>query len=126
MPADLSASLQSLVTKTATFQSAGYNIPTGTPKRGLWAKFSFASLQGVGTAGGVFTPSIEHSDDNTTFTTLVSAPGITLATAANTTQPPSVLKVFTKKPYIRAVLTQTTASGTPSIVYQADIVAADS
>lgn len=125
MPADISAVLQSLVTKTATFNSTGFDLITRTPKRGLVARFAIPSLISAGTAGAVFTPSIEQSDDNSTF--IPCAPGIAITggITANTTLTPSFIRFFTNKRYVRAVMTVAAGSGTPSVVYQADIMSAD-
>lgn len=126
MPADISGVLQAVVTKTASFNSTGYNIPTGTPKRGLIARFAWPTFISGGTAGALFTPSIEQSDDNTTFVACASGLAITGGTAAITTQAPGFIHFFSKKAYVRAVLTITnTVTATPSIVYQADLMSAD-
>lgn len=124
MPSDISGVLQSTVTKTASFNSTGYNIPTGTPKRGLIARFVIASHISAATAGATFTPSIEQSDDNTTFVACASGLAVTGGTAAVTTQVPVFVHFFTKKAYCRSVMT-ITATGTPSIIYSADLVSAD-
>lgn len=121
MPRDYSASLQTAVTKTATFQGTGLDLITGTPKRGLWARFNFASFLST-TAGSTFTPSIEHSDDNTTFTTLTTGSAVTGATAANTSTVPQLLNFFTKKRYVRSAMTIASGSG-PTITYSVDLVA---
>lgn len=116
---DANSILQSTVTKTATFSGAGLNIPGGTPRRGLKARFVLSSYASVGTAGTVFTPSIEHSDDNITFTPLASGVPVIGATTANS----AVIHVpfETDKPYVRAVMTLSPSSGTPSVTYKAEI-----
>ena len=116
---DANSILQSTVTKTATFSGAGLNIPGGTPRRGLKARFVLSSYASVGTAGTVFTPSIEHSDDNITFTPLASGVPVIGATTANS----AVIHVpfETDKPYVRAVMTPSPSSGTPSVTYKAEI-----
>lgn len=126
MPADVSGVLQSTVTKTASFNSSGYNLLTGTPKRGLVARFCIASYISGGTAGALFTPSIEQSDDNTTFVACASGLAITGGTAAVTTLAPQFIHFFTKKDYVRSVITVTnTVTATPSITYKVDLVSAD-
>lgn len=111
--------LQTLVTKTATFQSAGFNLKTGTPRRGQVARFLLNSYSSPGTAGAVWTASIEESDDNTAFSTLAAAPPVTCATAAASKE--LFVPFATVKKYIRAVMTLTTNSGTPSVAYLVDL-----
>lgn len=111
--------MQTLVTKTATFQSTAIDLKTGTPARGMVTRFLINSYIGV-TAGTVLTASIEESDDNTTFTTLAAAPPITAGTASAS----KVLNVpfSTRKRYVRSVMTVSgAASLSPSVAYLADL-----
>lgn len=124
MPADISAALQTTVTKTASFNGAAFDLITRTPRRGLVARFAFASFASVGTAGATFTPSIEQSDDGSTFVPCASGPPLTGATAANASAAPVFVTFKTNKRYIRPVVT-ITATGTPTCIYKADIMSAD-
>lgn len=113
--------LQTLVTKTTGFNSTGYDMKTGTPRRGMVARFLITNYIAVGTAGTVWTASIEESTDNTTFTTLASAPPITGGTAALTAE---IFVPFSMTPgrrYIRSVTTMSVTSGTPSMTYLVDL-----
>jgi hypothetical protein len=104
---DVNAVLQAQTTKA------------GTPRHGMHARFNISAYSSASTAGAVFTPSIEHSDDNTTFTALVSGDPITAATAAAAKV--VIIPFATKKRYIRSVMTLTTSSGVPSIAYMAEL-----
>lgn len=121
MPYDANITMQSLVTKTTSFSSTAVDLGTGTPRRGLKARFLIPSYISATTSGTVFTPSIEHSSDNTTFTTLVSGNALTGGTAAVTTALPQWLPFSTRKRYVRSVVTLTSTTGSPSITWQADL-----
>lgn len=116
---DALSSLQTAVTKTATFNGTGKDLRVGTPRRGLKARFIVTSYVSTGTAGTVFTPTIDHSDDNTTFTTLATGTAMTGATASATAV--IYIPFETSKRYVRASITVSPTSGTPSIVYAAEI-----
>lgn len=125
MASDISGVLQSATTKTATFQSATYDLKTQTPKRGLVARFAISSFISAGTGGTVFTPSIEQSDDGSVWVDCASGVPITGTTSANTTQAPIFVRFYTNKRYVRAVMTLAPTSGSPSITYRADLVTTD-
>jgi len=125
---DANASLQALVTKTTSFDSAGYNLSPGsggginfgTPRRGLKARVIVSAYSSPGTAGTVFTFNIQDSSDNTTFQTIASGYPITGATAAGTAQ--TIFIPFeTSKRYVRLSMSMSPSSGTPTISYLADI-----
>jgi len=115
---DYNFTLQTTVTKTATFQGAGFDLKTGTPRQGFTARFLITSLISAATAGTVFTCSIEHSDDNTTYSTLSAAPPITGTTTAQSFEP--FVTFSTPKRYIRAVMTLSSSAGTPSVTYKVE------
>lgn len=101
--------LQATATQTASTNSTGLDLKTGTPKRGLVASFRCTTVAGT-------TPSctfqISHSDDNTTFVDIASANPITAAGIVDIT-------FETPKRYVRA---ETVISGTnPSFVWDAYI-----
>lgn len=111
--------LQSQTTQAATYNGSAVDLGTGTPRRGLKARFIISEYKSVGTAGTVFTPSIQHSDDGTNFTSLSIGTPLTGATAANSAV---VFVPFeTSKRYVRAVMTLSPSSGTPSTTYKADL-----
>lgn len=116
---DANLVLQSAVTKTTTFNSTGVDLGTGTPRRGLKARFVLTSYASVATAGTVFTPSIDHSDDNTTYYSLAVGVPVTGATDAGT----ALIHVpfETSKRYVRATMTLSPSSGTPTVIYYAEV-----
>lgn len=111
--------LQTAVTVTATNNGAGKDLKTGTPRRGQVARFLITSYISAATAGSVFTCSIQESDDNTTFTTLAAAPPLTGGTAAANKE--AFVPFSTIKRYVRAVMTISPSSGTPSATYSVDL-----
>ena len=118
MPYDANAVLQAAVTKTTAFNGAGFDLGTGTPRRGLKIRFTATNVSGAG-AGGVFSPHIEHSDDNTTFTDLVYFDALTVGTAAATSQQWATAE--TDKRYIRLATDMSVTTSTPTMTYYADI-----
>jgi len=116
---DANSELQAQVTKTATFNGSAFDLKTQTPRRGLFARLIVTNHQSVGTAGNVFTPTIQHSDDGTAWTTLTTGDALTGATAAGTNE--QDIPFTTRKRYVRLTITQTVTSGTPTIAYNAYI-----
>ena len=98
---------------TASFNSTGINLGTGTPRTGMTASVVISQLLGSDTTAAF---KIQHSADDTTFTDL-AFPTETPTTAAGETWIP----FETDKPYIRLVTTIT--GTTPVVTYSAGIVA---
>lgn len=118
MAYDELGALQAAVTKTTAFQGTGYDLKTGTPRRGLKARWRVTDYSGAG-AGAVWTPVIEHSDDNTTFQTLATGTPLTVGTAAGTSL--QFLPVNTRKRYVRASVTLSPTTSSPSISYAVEL-----
>lgn len=110
--------LQSAVTKTTAFASTGVNLPTGTPKRGLRARF-IATNVSAPTAGAVFTPTIDHSSDNTAWTNLATGTPLTAGTAATTSE--QFIPVNTQKAYVRLNVLQSPTTGSPTMTYYCEL-----
>lgn len=101
--------LQSLTTQTASTNSAGRNLVSGTPKRGLVARVNVTTVSGTAPS---LTPRIQHSDDNTTYTDLAVGSALTSAGTVD-------IPFITNKKYVRLA---TTISGTsPSFVFTCDV-----
>lgn len=117
---DTLASLQASVTKTSTFQSAGYSLPSGSPVRSLMARVLYSAATNASGSNSV-TFSIEHSDDNSTYYTLSSAAAdvINLSTTAQAGE--IFMPIRTNKPYIRLVATVAGAGSTPTITYSGEL-----
>jgi hypothetical protein len=64
---DANAVLQASVTKTASFNSAGFDLKTRTPRRGLVAKLLVTAVSGT---SPTLDAKIQHSTDNSTWTDL--------------------------------------------------------
>lgn len=119
MPYDALEILTTLVTKTASATHTGLDLGTGTPRRGLKARVIVTALMGS-LSGAIFTPAIEHSTDNTTFTRLAQADPLTVV--STTTATAEVFIPFeTSKRYVRAALDGSPTTGTPSISYRIDL-----
>lgn len=115
---DANLIMQSLTTVAATLNSTAVDLKVGTPRRGLKARFLVNTATVVAT-GTVFTPSIQDSDDNTTFTTLAAGTPITGATAG--TSAVIFVPFETSRRYARSVMTLSVTTGTPSIAFSVDI-----
>lgn len=105
---DLSA-LQTSVTKTASFNSTGVDLKTGTPSRGLAARLLVTAASGTTPTLNV---KIQESDDNSTWNDLVNFDQMTTTGIQHE-------RFFTKKRYVRAVAT--IAGTSPSFTYQVDV-----
>lgn len=116
---DANCILQAAVTKTATFNGAAFDLKTGTPRRGMVARFLITSYISAATAGTVFTPKIQHSADNTTWFDLASYDNLTGGTAAGSVE--AFITFETHRQYIRPVMAVSSAAGTPSTVYLCDL-----
>ena len=112
---DTNSQLITQTTATASVTGSGFDLKYGTPKYGLVARMTVPTFISA-TAGSTFTPSIQHSTDNTAYTTLVTGDALTGGTAAVTTQAPIFMPFITNKRYVRGVLT-VVSSGGPSIVF---------
>src|SRR5688500_18306314 len=101
---DANAVLQSSVTKTATFNGAGYDLGGGTPIHGLVARVVYSAATNASGSNAV-TFSIDHSDDDSTFYALSSgaADVVNLSTTAQTGE--IFLPFRTNKRYVRLTCT---------------------
>jgi len=114
MPRDNNAVLQASTTQTASFNSAGFDLGTGTPRRGMKASVRLSALTGTGATVAF---KVQHSTDNVSFTDLAFAEDPTLSALAETS-----ISFETGKRYIRLVAT--IAGTSPSATYDAWIVPA--
>lgn len=117
---DALLTLQSAVTKTATFNGTGVDLGVGTPKtRALAARVKVTSASGsAGT--GTMTFTVDASSDNTTFYNVASGAKDAILFTSSAQSKVIDIPFVTDKRYVR--LTLTVANGTtPSCVYSADI-----
>ena len=118
MALDTLAALQASVTKTASFNSAAYDLFNGTPLRGLYAVIDYsAATNASGSNSCTFT--VEESTDNSNWYTAASAAEnvINLSTTAQAGR--IFLPFTTRSRYCRLVLTVAGAGSTPTITYAA-------
>jgi hypothetical protein len=116
MAIDALAVLQVSVTKTATFNGAGYDLKNGTPNRGLAAVVQYSAATNASGANA-FTFSVDHSDDDSTYYALASGASdvVTLSTTAQAAE--IYIPFMTNKRYVRLTVTQVGAGSTPTITY---------
>lgn len=69
MPKDALGVLLAAAVRTDSANETALDLKTGTPERGLVAKLVITAIGGT---APTIDPKIEHSDDNTTFTTLAT------------------------------------------------------
>jgi hypothetical protein len=117
---DANLALQASTTKTATFNGTGLNIPAGTPRRGMKARFIYSAATNA-SGSSAFTFGIDVSADNSTwFSDFIAADQV--INLSTTAQAGEVYLAFeTSQPYIRASVVLSGAGPTPTITYQADI-----
>lgn len=65
MPTDALSQLQASVTKTANFSSAAFNLPGGTPRRGLKVRVLYSAAS-ANTGGDTVTFTVDVSHDGGT------------------------------------------------------------
>jgi hypothetical protein len=120
MATDANLALQASVTKTATFNGTGLNIPTGTPRRGMKARFLYSAATNASGSNSV-TFGIDVSADNSTwYSDFIAADQVVnLSTTAQSGE--VYLSFETGQPYVRASAVFAGAGSTPTITYQADI-----
>lgn len=121
MAVDANLVLQASVTKVASFNSVGLNLPTGTPSRGLVARVTYSAASEASGSKTV-TFSVEHGDTlGGTYYPLSSAADqvITLTT---TDQAGEISIPFrTKRAFARLAMTLSASSNSPTITYFADV-----
>jgi hypothetical protein len=122
MPADANLVLQASVTKTATFNSAGVDLGTGTPRgRTLTARVLYSAASNASGSNTVaFT--VDHSDDNSTFYQLATNAenNLTLSTTAAAGE--IFIPFETSKRYVRLTETLSGSGTSPTVTYQGDIL----
>lgn len=123
MPSDANAILQAQVTKTASFQGAGFDLKSATPRRGLWVRFIYSAAANA-TGANAFTFGVDESSDNSTWFAKATdaADAVNLTTTAQSGE--VFLLIQTDKRYIRPTVTLSGAGTVPTITYHAEIVAA--
>jgi hypothetical protein len=120
MATDALLTLQSSVTKTATFNGTAVDLKTGTPRRGLKARVIYsAATNASGSNTVAFT--IDHSDDNSTFYTLSSNAENNIALSTTAQSGEIFIPFETSKRYVRLTCTISGAGSTPTVTYGGEI-----
>lgn len=121
MATDANLALQASVTKTATFNGAGLNLPGGTPRRGLKARVIYSAATNASGANAV-TFSVDVSPDNSTWYSGEFQGVDTAVNLSTTAQAGEIYIPFeTSQPYVRLSATFSGAGTTPTITYQGDV-----
>ncbi|MGB7158547.1 MAG: hypothetical protein WBD40_10810 [Tepidisphaeraceae bacterium] len=118
-PQDDSLLLQDTTTKTASFNSAGFDLGAGFAPGALgMAAAAVVDVSAADRANSdeTYTFKLQESSDNSTFADIGVATSITVS-GATSTLGVYVAKGFISKRYVRLVLTA--AGTTPSITYKA-------
>lgn len=116
MPLDANLVLQPTVTKTATFNGSGFDLKTGTPRRGMKAKVFYTAADNASGSNTV-TFSIDHSDDNSTFYALGSQADTPLTLSTTAQQGEIEIPFETSKRYVRLTVTISGSGSTPTVTY---------
>lgn len=119
MPADANLVLQASATKTATFNGTALDLKTGTPRRGLKARIKYSAANTSSGAGAV-TFTVQHSDDNSTFTDCGDH-SLTLSTTAQAGV--AFIPFETSKRYVRLAITAISGTGA-TVTYYSDVMLA--
>lgn len=121
MATDANLQLQASVTKTATFNGTGVNLPGGTPRRGLKARVIYSAATNVSGSNTV-SFSVDTSADNSTWNTadfVLHENDVALSTTAQSGE--FYIPFETSQPYVRLTATFSGAGSTPTITYKGDI-----
>ena len=122
MATDANLSLQASVTKTATFNGAGVNLPGGTPRRGLKARVIYSAATNASGSNTV-SFSIDTSADNSSWNVADFVQHEADVALSTTAQSGEIYIPFeTSQPYVRLTATFSGAGSTPTITYFGDIV----
>lgn len=116
MAIDEQAVLQASVTKVDTFNSAGYDLVSGTPARGCVAVVNVSSASNT-TGNATITYKIQHSADDSTYYDCASGADQIITTSATATPYEICIPFSTKKRYVRLVATFSSTTGTPTATY---------
>lgn len=122
MATDALVALQASVTKTATFSGTGLNLPTGTPRRGMFVRVLYSAATNASGSNTVAF-SVDTSADNSSWNSADSAlheKDIALSTTAQSGE--MFIPIETTQPYIRLTCTISGAGSTPTVTYQGDLV----
>ena len=108
-----------LVTKTATFQSTGLDLVTGTPRRGLKCRVIYKNASTSSGAGSV-TFRVTESTDNSTFTGIYQSTEATITLSTTAVSGEIYIPVETSKRYVRLELSAISGTGA-TVDYLADL-----
>ncbi len=126
MPGDANAVLQAGVTKTATFNGAGFDLGSavGGPRgRSLEVEVLYSAATNASGSNSV-TFSVDGSDDNSTFNNIANAADQTVNLSTTVQTGVIYIPVDSIHRYIRVTATFAGAGSTPTITYTARLVAA--
>ncbi len=122
MAADALLSLQSLVTKTATFASTGVTLNGGTPRRGLFARVVYKNASNASGSNTVtFEVDVSPDGGSTWYAkTIDNEHAVALTTTAKSGE--FHIPIETSDTMIRLQAVVSGAGSTPTIDYFADLV----
>lgn len=109
---------QASQTVTNSASGTALDLKTQTAKRGLKMRFVFTAVSNASGASTI-TPIVEHSSDNSSWTTLTTGDAIVTTTTSTPTE--VFLPVTTTKRYVRGSVTFSATTGTPTCTYHAEL-----
>lgn len=112
--------LQASTTKTATFNSAGVNLPGGTPTRGLFAQVLYSAAN-TSSGAGSLTFRITESADNSTFGGIFQTTESTVVLDTTAKSGEIFIPFNTSKPYVRLELSAISGTGA-TVTYEGAVV----
>jgi len=123
MAADAALQLQASVTKTGTFHGTAVTLPSGTPRRGLFARVIYSAATNAGDDTGTVTFSVDVSPDSGTTwyeKTVDNEHVVNLNATAKSGEFP--IPFETSDTQVRLSATFAGSGSTPTITYESDIV----
>ncbi len=119
MPTDALLTGQALVTKTATFNSTGVDLVTGTPRRSLKMRVIYKNASTSSGAGSV-TFRVTESSDNSTFAGIMQPTEATITLSTTAASGEIFIPFETSKRYVRLELSAISGTGA-TVDYIGDI-----
>jgi len=107
---------EAAVTKTTTFSSAGFNLPGGTPRRGLYWHVDYSAATNATGANSVIFQ-VDHSPDNSSWYPLAHQEEVPIALSTTAQAGEANIKFETSNPYVRLTSTFAGSGTSPTITY---------
>lgn len=117
---DANAVLQASVTETASANGPAFNLPSGTPLRGLIARVLYSAAEDSAGAETVQF-GIQHSPDNVNWYNLAYQMQVPLTLGTSASAGEVFIPFRTNLPYVRLTSTFSGSGTSPTITYSAQL-----